>query len=247
MFYTYRLLFPDGTYYAGSCSNIENRLRDHKTNGRNNRHQNHKVQKAWNNFGDPQFLTESYSTRKEALEAEQKLINEAPALCLNIMKTATLGATTHSEDSKNKIASSMFGTANGKGNAGRSKSEEHKEKISSALKGLDRPFRQRVKVGDKTFNSITEASRFFSITQPAMFYASKKGNFRGMNVELLEEDKEMTISDEHRAKISKKVKIGKTIFASMGEAAEHFGVCRETIKRAVKKNDFRGQSARIVE
>ena len=141
----------------------------------------------------------------------------------------------------------MFGTANGKGNAGRSKSEEHKEKISSALKGLDRPFRQRVKVGDKTFNSITEASRFFSITQPAMFYASKKGNFRGMNVELLEEDKEMTISDEHRAKISKKVKIGKTIFASMGEAAEHFGVCRETIKRAVKKNDFRGQSARIVE
>jgi IS30 family transposase len=57
----------------------------------------------------------------------------------------------------------------------------------------------------------------------------------------------MTISNEHRTKISKKVKIGKTIFASLGEAAEHFGVCRETINRAVKKNNFRGMSARIVE
>ena len=230
---TYRLSFPDGTFYVGSTKNTYRRFTNHKNECKHRTHYNHKVLDAWDTFGEPALqVLNVYETREEAFEAEQEILNEffGTEECLNLssnaknvlfteesrMKSHSVEARkkrsashkgkvvsaesrakmsasqkgkkspmlglVHKEETKNKIASSMFGTTNGKGNAGKRKTEEHREKISLALKQKKEKFSFLV-VGDKTFSSFIEAGRFYGVSSSALHYALKRGNFRGMRIE----------------------------------------------------------------
>jgi len=206
---TYRLSFPDGTFYVGSTWNPNRRFTNHKHYCNNGTHYNHKLQTAWKTFGNPALqILNYYATREEAFEAEQEILNEffGTEECLNLSsnaksvlfteesrikshsvearkkRSATNKGKVLTEEHKVKLSLAKRGNTNGKGNAGKVRTPEHKNKISLARKE-NNGMSKMIMVGEITFSSFAEAGRFYGVSSSALHYALKRGNFRGMRIE----------------------------------------------------------------
>lgn len=211
---TYRLSFPDGTYYIGSTQNTYDRFQVHKSKCKSKTHGNHKLQTAWTTFGNPDLqILNSYSTREEAFEAEQEILNEfyGTEECLNLSSSskpfwkaeehkARMSAILKGKPKSAEIRAKMSASHKGK-----PKSAETRMKMSASRKGkvlsietkakMSKPKSEETRakmslaksksitIGALTFSSITEASNHFQVSRPTITQAVKRGSFRGMKVE----------------------------------------------------------------
>jgi len=233
---TYRLSFPDGTYYIGSTSNTNNRFLNHKNKCERKRHYNYKVQNAWDNIGEPALqVLNFYSTKEEALEAEQELLNEFYGMeeCLNLSSNSISFWTT--KEHKAKLRTYGIGNTY---NLGKIRSPETRAKMSASLKGKKHSAEHRTKLSlilkgrvhkEETKNKI--ASSMFGTT-------NGKGNAGKRKTE------------EHREKISLALKqkkekfsflvVGDKTFSSFIEAGRFYGVSSSALHYALKRGNFRG-------
>ncbi len=69
----------DNKYYIGSSNIINRRWRQHKTQLRNNCHRNNHLQRAWNKYGEENFIFEIVETivKEKLIEVEQKYLDIA--------------------------------------------------------------------------------------------------------------------------------------------------------------------------
>lgn len=143
----------NGKYYVGSSKNIicgDNcRWYKHFSELMNNRHQNTKLQHAWNKHGYESFewiIVEELSfnvSKKDLLTIEQKYLDIAKNeqdKCYNLCFDATGGEL--SEESKKKI---------GLAHKGKRLTEEHKQKLRLAKLGkkLSQSHRENIRLGFK--------------------------------------------------------------------------------------------------
>lgn len=101
--------------YIGSAININNRFRTHLCNLRKNKHENLKLQRSWNKYGESNFrfqAEEIVENKKDLVKIEQEWFNvlwESTPL-FNICKEAgsRLG-TSHSDETKEQIRKKKLG------------------------------------------------------------------------------------------------------------------------------------------
>ena len=132
----------NGKIYIGSSSvDIAKRWRCHKSYLRNNKHQNNYLQRAFNKYGEENFimeLVELVSNKNKVISIEQKWLDKLQPFTntnngYNICKTAgnTCGKH-HSKDAKLKMSKAKMGN---KIWLGKKHSEETKKKMSISHKG----------------------------------------------------------------------------------------------------------------
>ena len=98
-----------GMTYVGSSYNVKNRLKQHQQALQNNRHCNYKLQKEFN-LGHPLATnTAGYTTREEAFNAEQNILNDNSKYLLNISRNARYCSTVISIETRKKMSLSHIG------------------------------------------------------------------------------------------------------------------------------------------
>lgn len=100
--YRIRNLVNDKCYY-GSAKNIKRRWSKHKSQLKNNRHENIILQRAWDRYGEENFVFEVIEECNETilLATEQKYLNSNPEY--NIGKESSGGDNITNHPNKNKI------------------------------------------------------------------------------------------------------------------------------------------------
>lgn len=129
---------PSNKFYVGSSGGIKQRLINHRSALRNNKHYCKPLQAFYNE--DPSSIEECIilvSDREMAFELEQFIIDDAAAsgLLLNVSpdaKTPYKGLK-HSEETRQKITASRIGELNP--NYGKRMSDATKQKIAQAITG----------------------------------------------------------------------------------------------------------------
>jgi group I intron endonuclease len=146
----------NGRYYIGSSVNINNRWNEHKRTLKQNKHDNHFLQKSWNKHGEESFLFEIIEyvlDLDKLLEREQyylDLITHNKKITYNLCKTAgNMLGFKHTEESKNKMSNSRIGNKN---SLGFKHTEETKNKMSKSHFGLkhdDKTISLLINIGKK--------------------------------------------------------------------------------------------------
>ena len=118
--------------YVGSSHNVERRIRTHKSKLSKGYHHNKHLQNAWVKYGEKSFdikVIAICKDEKESAELEQAFLD-----CFYF-------------DNLYNFKNAAFGVGSGKShpNKGKPLSEEHKRKVSIALKGIGRPHSSKVK------------------------------------------------------------------------------------------------------
>lgn len=148
-----------GKMYYGSAVNLESRFAKHKSDLRNNKHRNPRLQNAWNKYGEQYFsfyVIEAVTDLSQLVIREQYWIDfliSTEVEYYNISPTAgsTLGKR-HTEETKKKmsvIISSAMQSADlrkklSELKKGKSLSLEHRQNIGLAIKG--RSFSEETKI-----------------------------------------------------------------------------------------------------
>lgn len=129
-----------GDCYVGSSVNIEKRWKEHQRRLKNNKHCNPKLQASYNKYGIDAFVYNVLDYCENILEREQMFIDTGAFkfnICMIAAKPPTIFGSTYmigkkfSEEHKAKISAAMKDNTNSKG---RKLSEEHKAKLSAATK-----------------------------------------------------------------------------------------------------------------
>ena len=115
---------PTRRAYVGSSVDICKRFVTHRSMLKNNYHHSSYLQNAWNKYGKQEFEFKQIATCKdhqEAMELEQAFLE-----C-------------YCNDGLFNIKNEAFGVGSGKShpNKGKPLTEEHKQKISSTMKGME--------------------------------------------------------------------------------------------------------------
>lgn len=124
-------------FYVGQTKNIKQRENKHLYRMKKNKHENSRIQNVYNKYGEPQFHIIEECSIEELNEREQfylDLLFDEPD-CLNLAKDAiapTRGLK-HSAEAKKKMSVAWKNIK--KSPKKSAMSEEHKQKISEALKG----------------------------------------------------------------------------------------------------------------
>jgi group I intron endonuclease len=135
-----------GDFYIGSSTRIQDRWKDHKRDLRNDEHFNEHLQNAWNKYGEENFIFSIIEECNENILVKQEqhyidILKPQYNIALSVMcYGAHLSAETkqklrlinlgkhHTQETKEKC---RLAGKKGKGHF----TEEHKRKISEALKG----------------------------------------------------------------------------------------------------------------
>lgn len=139
-------------FYVGSAVNFSRRKSRHFSELRNGRHNNSKLQNAWDKYGESSFLfaiVEEVKDREVLLEAENRWLKEhvGKDYCYNIGVDATapmlgmsgeLSPTWGRKRTPNELAAQYWG--------GRTHSKESKAKISTSLQGHEVSIATRAKI-----------------------------------------------------------------------------------------------------
>ena len=193
-FVTYRLSFPNGTFYFGSTNNPRKRFNSHKTKCKSGKPDNHKLQTAWKTFGNPDLqVLNYYASKEEAVAAEQELITEyfGTEECLNISRNAVTFYGTpeakqkaNSPEAKAKLSASLKGkpkSAEHRANMSASrKTQKAIEQFTAARKNSQKVCSKPLTIGTQTFASQVEAAKHFGVTARTIGYAVERGTFRGV-------------------------------------------------------------------
>jgi len=215
MFYTYRLSFPDGTYYIGSATNTHNRFVNHNHRCKNQKHYNHKVQTAWNTFGEPALqVLNSYNTREEAYEAEEEILNEfyGTEECLNLSSSSRSFWTT--KEHRENLSSL---------HKGKTISVENRARQSAFMRGRPKTAEHREKMKNRIVSPETRAK----------LSASNTGKTHSPETRA-------KISISNKGKRSNPIRIGDLYFPSITEAGRFYGVSKQAIHFALKSGTYRG-------
>lgn len=145
------LCIPNGKVYIGSSVRLAKRIRNHKSDLRQGKHPNQRLQRAWNKYGKENFVFEVLLNcdKESVFSLEQKLIDEYQSATkgFNIAacaESSRLGAVLSAEQ-KAKAAKSLTGRtltaehrANiSKGGRGIKKSEATKQRMRESAKNRD--------------------------------------------------------------------------------------------------------------
>jgi group I intron endonuclease len=128
----YRILnVRTGKSYIGSSINLKQRIRVHKYELKNNRHDNLKLQLSYNKYGKDcfKFIILFYCEKSVLREREQQMIDIYDSFYNGYNLCPVAGSWLgrhHTIESREK----MKGNTNGKGGKGKKLSEEHKRKLS---------------------------------------------------------------------------------------------------------------------
>lgn len=125
-----------GVLYYGSAANLKKRISNHKTFLRQGKHQNPKLQRAWNKYGEGFFsfyVVEVVADKSKLLEREQWWIdslvtNEKEYYNILLVAGSHIGKPC-SDDTRKKISAA---------NSGRKRTPEQIQNISDAQKGIKR-------------------------------------------------------------------------------------------------------------
>jgi len=197
---------PTGKIYVGSAANLKRRHYLHRWRLATNTHENKKLQRAWNKYGDSSFkfeVLEVVQNLQSLLAVEQKWIDSLDAIKtgFNICPTAgnSLGRS-FSDETKQKI---------GNANRGRTPSEETRRKISLANKG----------------KTLTQ-------TQRSKLSASKKGKKRSQETCLQMSIRRKGLVQTHKLKSVVRMDTNEA-YPSMKDAALAVGVSPSSIRQSV--------------
>ena len=137
-------------------------------------------------FDDPKkcIHAENYIIRNYMLKKDGLCLNRA--CCCNGKKVFSAVGTHHSEETRQKMSKAL---------KGQSPSEETKQKISIALKGITRSEetkqkiglaskrRIKISIGDNTFDSITEASKYYNVSVKTIERWTQKKQHNAFHIE----------------------------------------------------------------
>ena len=157
----------DGNIYIGSTKNFDDRHTKHFGFLRRNKHHNIHLQRAWNRYGEDNFIFESLIICDvDSLLLFEQLFIDSLNPQYNIAKIAgrnspTLGKHL-SDEHKLKISS---------GSKGHKKSEETKKKMSESLKGNKRWLGKTIPI--ETRQKISSANRGRKVSIEIIEKASK--------------------------------------------------------------------------
>lgn len=215
----YRFTCGDnGCFYIGSAVNIAKRKRDHLRALRAGTHINVRLQRVFNKYGENSFEFHVIYTdsEDEARSLEQRLLNKhhGKSKCMNISNGAKGGNTLlghpNSAAIRKRIAKKVSQANTGNQyNAGRPKSEAHRQKISDFAK-----------------TRTGERNAFFGKQH------SDKTKRRLARVAKQRAESGILPSNTLR------VKIGKTVYRSASEAAKYVGCRPATILNRIRSDKF---------
>lgn len=181
-------------FYIGSSNNILKRFSTHKNFLRKKKHHSPYLQRAWNKYGEKNFTFEviEYCTIDEKLKLEQHYINKfKPEYNISLSALCPMEGRKHSEKTIKKFKkikrpsgkdNYMFGKkwTEAQRNAiiearkGYKHSDKTKRKMSRTAKKLNRwkdlerhiekLKRKIIDSENNTFNSLTEAAKFWNIS-----------------------------------------------------------------------------------
>ena len=219
-------------FYVGSAVNFSRRKARHFSELRNNRHNNSKLQNAWNKYGEPSFIfviVEEVQDKLVLLEAENRWLKEhvGKEYCYNLGVDATapmlgmsgvLSPTWGRKRTPEELAAQYWG--------GRKHTAEAKAKISATLKGHE-------------LSATTRAKISATLSGEGNYWYGKK-------------------RPEFAVKVSKAVIMvapdkTETKYASISELREATGMKPPTVNRALKsgkpitRGKFTGFSFRYVD
>lgn len=129
----------NGKQYVGSGVNIYNRWSSHKSRLQKNNHFNVHLQRAWNCYGESNFVFEIMviCATSELIKYEQLFIDQLKPEYNIAKKARSMLGFRHTEETKRICRDAAIGNRGFSGHH-HEKSIEEREKISKALKG--RPF-----------------------------------------------------------------------------------------------------------
>jgi len=170
--------------YIGSSLNIDERFKKHKQTLRRNKHHNIHLQRAWNKYGESNFIFEVLIVLKKKnklLKTEQNYIDNSDKK-YNIAETATATYDyKHTKSTKKKIsefAKSRTGSKNPF--YGKKVTEEMKRKaritLGDKLTGKNNPFYGK-KHSKKTLKLLSK--KLIGRKMPKSFLEKQSGNERG--------------------------------------------------------------------
>ena len=163
-------------YIGSAARSFDKRWNEHRCRLRKNQHPNHKLQHAWNKYGENTFVFEVllYCDPEDCLTYEQIALDTILFASCNDERFRKLGynickiagsplGRKHSEETKRKI---------GQSHKGKILSKEHKEKISknhANVKGSNHPlYGQHHSRGTKNGKSKLTEEQVFTIRQQLM-------------------------------------------------------------------------------
>ena len=206
--YVYCLRFRSTQFYVGSSLDAVKRVETHRRSCFSKRPSNKFMSSVWKKYGEPELYILSKVPVELLQQEEQKFIDLVFGKegCLNLNPYADRPPSwkgkkrkTHSAEHRAKMSASLKGKKRGPCSPetkakisatkktkpptfqkGKEHSTETKAKISVSKKGKGN---KPVLIGNITFISITEASNYFGVSQRALRYALKRGNFRSLKIE----------------------------------------------------------------
>lgn len=150
-----------GMVYIGQTNNFKRRWRDHRCQLRHNRHDNPKLQQAWNEDGQEcfQFIQLEHCGLDQLNEREQHYLDiyMTKGMCYNIaidVSKPGLGKI-HTEETKHKMSVASIG---------RPKSEEARQKMSKAQKNRTPEHKRKLaesahNISDETRKKMSESAK----------------------------------------------------------------------------------------
>lgn len=165
----YKLGWPNGKYYIGQASNLGRRKREHLSRMRNREHDNHLVQQAFEELGEPVFEVVERCCEAQLNEKEQALLDchFGDANCCNLIQTYSRTGLIfrHDDETKKRIGEKsklkvftpeyrqslrqgqLRRIAEEGPRRGYKMSAEAKQKMSEAGKGKPKSAEHRAKIG----------------------------------------------------------------------------------------------------
>lgn len=185
----YCIVFPDGSMYVGSTTNLHRRKFSHLSQLRLRTHHTKKLLLAYKNYAFPLWLCKRTETIEEAQDLEQEwalLLNrEGKLLNTSLNTKVSFKGMTHTDETKRKLSEKAKdrrpseATRKRMADAirGRKLSEETKQKIAAIKLGI--PAKKHVACILRKFNN--ERSRSVSID--GVFYISEAAAGRALSVD----------------------------------------------------------------
>lgn len=229
----YRILNRvNGNCYYGSSNNVEKRWLRHKNELNKGKHINIILQRAWNKYGDDNFIFELVESCnvKLLLEIEQKYLDLKPEY--NIGNKSSGGDNLTNNPNRNEIITKMTKSVRDKYNS--MTDEEKKEKYS---KPKDKNPNWK---GGKTFCKCN--NRINSKSKTCLDCIDRSGKNNPFYNKTHSEETKKNISEYRKGnyygKQNKPIVIDNIEYRSAGEASDKLGISMTTIRWRVKSDKF---------